>query len=135
LRLDVAVEEKDVARVQVGQPADVTFDALPGKTYPAKVVVISPSAVDQSGVSTYVVSITLQNTQGIRPGMTGNAQIVYARHDKAVLVPNRALRADGSGHVVSILDGKKIVAAPVTVGVSNDQFTEIVSGLQPRAQI
>jgi HlyD family secretion protein len=67
--------------------------------------------------------------------MTGDAQVIYARHDNAVLVPERALRVEGSRHIVNLLDGNKVVAQPVTVGVSDGQLVEILSGLKPGALV
>jgi len=130
LRLDVSVDETDVASVEVGYDANVTFDALPGKTYAGKVVAIAPSASVEQGVATYLVSISLKNAAGVKPGMTGNADIVFARHNNALLVPNRAVRTEGDRRIVSVLEGTKIVAHPVTVGVSDDTSTEILSGLK-----
>jgi HlyD family secretion protein len=135
LRLDVSVDETDVANVEVGQDASVTFDALPGKTFNGKVVAIAPSASVQQGVATYLVSISLKNAQGVKPGMTGNADIIYARHDNVLLVPTRAIRVEGNRRVVSVLEGTRLVAKPVTVGVSDDQSTEILSGLKAGEQV
>src|SRR5439155_20264534 len=105
LRLDASVDEIDVSRIQLGQDVIVTFDALSGKSFPGKVVAIAPNASVQSGVATYVVSVALENTPEIKPGMTGNANIVYAHHDDVLLVPNRAVRADGENRVVAVLEG------------------------------
>jgi HlyD family secretion protein len=131
LRLDVSVDETDIAHVEVGYDANVTFDALPGKTFTGKVVAIAPSASVQQGVATYLVSISLKNAAGVKPGMTGNADVIYARHENVLVVPTRAVRTEGNRRVVSVLEGGKIVPKPVTVGVSDDQSSEIVSGLKP----
>jgi len=130
LRLDVPIDEADVARIQVGQNATITFDALPGQTFTGKVVAIAPNAAVQAGVATYTVSISLDKTQGVKPGLTGKASIVYAQHDKALLVPNEAVRSTATGHVVDLVAGSKIEARPVTTGINDDRYTEIVSGLQ-----
>ncbi|MGH2459312.1 MAG: efflux RND transporter periplasmic adaptor subunit [Chloroflexota bacterium] len=135
LRLDVSVDETDIANVEVGRDANVTFDALPAKTFPGKVVSIAPSASVQQGVATYLVSISLKNAAGVKPGMTGNADIVYAKHAKALLVPNRAVRTEGSRRVVTVLDGTKLVPHPVTVCLNDDQNTEILSGLKQGDQV
>lgn len=135
LRLDVSVDETDVANVEVGQDANVTFDALPGKVFTGKVVAIAPSASIQQGVATYLVSISLKQAEGVKPGMTGNADIVYARHDNVLLVPTRAVRVEGNRRVVSVLEGTKLTTKPVTVGVSDDQSTEILSGLKAGEQV
>lgn len=135
LRLDVSVDETDIANVDVGHDANVTFDALPGKTFPGKVVATAPSASVQQGVATYLVSISLKNATGVKPGMTGNADIIFAKHDNVLLVPNRAVRTESNRRVVSVLDGSKIVPHPVTVGVSDDRNTEILSGLKQGDQV
>lgn len=135
LRLDVSVDETDIANVEVGRDANVTFDALPAKTFPGKVVSIAPSASVQQGVATYLVSISLKNAAGVKPGMTGNADIIYANHDKVLLVPNRAVRTEGNRRVVTVLDGTKLVPHPVTVGLSDDQNSEILSGLKQGDQV
>lgn len=130
LILDVSVDENDIGHVNVGQPANITFNALPNKQFVGKVVSIAPNAAVQSGVATYTVGIAFQQTEGVKPGLTGNADIIYAQHDHTLLVPNRAVRSVGAQHVVSVVDGTKVVQQPVTTGVSNDQFTEILSGLK-----
>jgi HlyD family secretion protein len=130
LEFDVPVDQQDEANVQVGQAATITFDALPGKIFTGKVVAIAPSAVIQSGVATYVVSISLDKAPGVKPGLTGEASIVYAHHDQVLVVPNRAVRSVGNGHVVDVLEGTKISPRTVTTGINDDQFTEIVSGLK-----
>jgi HlyD family secretion protein len=135
LRLDASVDETDVSHVQIGQDVTVAFDAIPGKTFPGKVLGISPNATVQSGVATYIVSISIENSPEIKPGMTGNADIIYAHHDDVLLVPNRAVRTDGDNRVVAVLEGGQSVNRTVTVGVSDDRSTEIVAGIQPGDQV
>jgi HlyD family secretion protein len=130
LHLDASVDETDIARVAVGQPARVTFDALRGQTFSGKVTSIHPNAVVQSGVATYVVSISLNQVNGVRPGMSATAQIIYAQHDHALLVPATAVRPNGNGHLVSLMEGNQPVAQPVTIGISDGVNTEILSGLK-----
>lgn len=129
LHLDVSVDETDVARIQVGQPVTVTFDAIPGQTFDGKVAAVAPNAAMVAGISTYTATISLQNAQGVRPGMTGEAAIVYARHDNVLVVPNRFIRTDGNKHTVEVLQGKTVVSKPVTIGISDDTNTEILGGL------
>jgi HlyD family secretion protein len=130
LHLDVSIDETDIAHVQVGQNAAVTFEALPGKTFQGRVAAIAPSAAVQQGVATYVVTILLQDAAGVRPGMTGDADIIYARKESALLVPNRAIRSDGNRRVVTVLEGGRLVTREVTVGIVGDQLSEILGGLK-----
>jgi HlyD family secretion protein len=135
LHLDVSVDETDVARIALGMPVTVTFDAIPTKTFSGKVTAISPNAEVVSGVATYIATIALQNAEGVRPGMTGDATIVYARHDNVLIVPSRVIRTDGGNRVVGVLQGNTVVSREVTVGISDETNTEIVSGLQPGARV
>ncbi|HVG96189.1 MAG TPA: efflux RND transporter periplasmic adaptor subunit [Chloroflexota bacterium] len=136
LRVDLVVDEADIAKVQPGQDANLTFDALPGKTLAGKVSVISPTATTTNGVVTYQVRVAVDPDQaqaaGVRSGMTATGSIVIARKDDAVLVPNRSLRTQGQARTVQVLDANGQPATrPVQVGIAGDQATEIVSGLQP----
>jgi HlyD family secretion protein len=129
IRLDVNVDETDVANVAPGQKARVAFDALPGKQFDGVVYAVAPNATIQSGVSTYAVSINIANAEGIRPGMSGNAGIVYAEKADALLVPNRSIHREGRDRYVDVLVGDKSEKRPVKIGLTNDQDTEIVEGL------
>jgi len=129
LRLEVNVDEADIAQVKVGQPATITFDALPGQTFQGKVSAINPSATVQSGVATYSVYVTLDKPGAVKPGMTGDAQIVYASKANALMVPNRAIRNQGRDRVVEVLVNGKVETRVVQVGLSNDTMTEITAGL------
>jgi HlyD family secretion protein len=102
---EVKVDETDVAQVRLGQPAEVTIDAIPGQTYTGKVTEIGQNAVLRStGVSTsqsttgsqeakdFKVVITFDNApDNLRPGLSTTAKITTARKDNAVSVPIQAL--------------------------------------------
>lgn len=129
LRLDVNVDETDIARLEVGQKTNITFDPIAGRTFQGKVISVAPSAAIQSGVATYLVSISIPDAGPIRPGMTGNASIVYGEKENALLVPNRAIRTQGRNRVVEVAVGDQRELRQVTVGVTNDQFSEVTEGL------
>jgi RND family efflux transporter MFP subunit len=95
--VDVQVDEADIARIAVGQPVNVTFDALTGRRFPGSVRSVSPSGTTTQGVVGYLVGIDLANSQGVRPGMTATAQLVTGQREDVLIVPNRALtRATGA---------------------------------------
>ena len=130
LRLDVSVDETEVSRIQPGQDVQVNLDALPGQAVIGKVLAIAPNAAFQTGVATYTVTISVPSTKTIKPGMTADTSIVYAKHDSALIVPSRAIRNQGSQRVVGVLVGDKVESRPVTVGISDGNNTEILSGLK-----
>lgn len=131
LRIDTNVSESDIASLSAGQPATVTFDALSGQTFQARVDSISPSAKVQQGVVNYLVTLALDKAPGVKEGMTASAQIVYQQKDNALVVPNRALRSQGRTRTVQVLlPTGTTETRTVQTGMTGDQSTEIVSGLQ-----
>jgi multidrug efflux pump subunit AcrA (membrane-fusion protein) len=135
VRVDLVVDEADIAKVQPGQAVNLTFDALAGKSLAGNVSVISPTATTTNGVVTYQVRVEVDPDQaqaaGVRAGMTATGAIVIARKEDAVLVPNRSLRTQGQARTVQVLDATgQPVTRPVQTGIVGDQSTEVVSGLQ-----
>jgi multidrug efflux pump subunit AcrA (membrane-fusion protein) len=66
----------------------------------------------------------------LRPDMTARADITVAIRDDVLLVPVTAIVDDGARFVVRVARGRRVEMRPVTVGASNDDAAEIVSGLQ-----
>lgn len=91
--LDVNVDEADIAALTPGQPATFTVAAWPGRTFPATVRRVSLGASTTDGVVTYKTVLSVTNDDlALRPGMTATATITTAARDRAVLIPNAALR-------------------------------------------
>lgn len=131
-RIEVSVDENDVAKLQVGQRVLVTFDALPDQRLNGRVAMIAPSAVVQQGVATYPVWIEIDPGSRTLPGgMTASVSIVVDERQNVLVIPNRAIRQTARGRTVEVLlpDGSRETRV-VQVGLSNDQMSEIVSGLR-----
>lgn len=134
-RVDVIVDETDVAKIQSGQRATITMEALSGQRLNGTVRVVAPTATVQQGVVNYQVQVALDRAQavaaGVRPGMTATAQIVTASKADALVVPNRAVRTQGRARTVEVMvaDGKT-EQRQVQVGMTNDQLTEILEGVR-----
>jgi HlyD family secretion protein len=142
--VDVPIDELDIASVEPGQPVRIVLDALPNAEISGAVTQIAPLATrSDQGTTTYDVTVTLAaNNAGVRPGMTAVVQIVTAQKENAVLVPRRAVRSEGGQSFVLVPTGGAPVAtgpgqfAPanerrtVTIGLSNNEFVEILSGLE-----
>ncbi len=133
--LDMNVGEADVSRIKVGQPVDVTFDALSGEVYTGTVTYVSPKADIAQGVVTYLATVTLDPKAAggnLRPGMSATASAIVQERSNVLLVPNRAIHTQGRQKVVSVV-GPTGAAYDVAVqtGISNGTSTEITSdGLQ-----
>ena len=114
---EVKVDETDITNVAIGQPADVTVDALPGKVFKGHVTQVGDQALLRStGIATsqstsgteeakdFKVVVTLDNpTDDLRPGLSTTAKITTARKDNVLTIPIQALTlrvppdADNSG--------------------------------------
>ena len=139
LKLEVALSESDIGKVEVGQKATVTINAASGEEVAAHVseIGILSSASDSSssqgngsssssGAVSYPVVVTLdQTTDGVRAGMSATADIVTSQAS-GVVVPNQALR----GSTVTLVAGGERTTQRVQTGVVGDSTTQVVSGLQ-----
>jgi len=101
MELHVDVDEADVGRVAEGQEATFTVDAYPERTFPARITQVRYSSQTTGGVVTYETILAVDNSGLLlRPGMTASADIVVQNIEKAVLVPNGALRFTPSAAVL-----------------------------------
>jgi HlyD family secretion protein len=93
MELQVNVDEADVGQVKVGQKATFTVDAWPGRKYDAVITRVGYGSQKVEGVVSYLTVLQVDNDDlSLRPGMTGIAEITTLTRDKALLVPNAALR-------------------------------------------
>lgn len=93
MTLEVDVDEADVGRVAEGQRATFTVDAYPDRRYPSEVTRVGYGAQTKENVVSYLTVLRVDNADlSLRPGMTGTAEIIAARRDDVLLVPNAALR-------------------------------------------
>ena len=129
LLLDVEVSEVDINRVQVGQDAIMTFDAILGKEYHGKVVEVAPVGNVVEGVVNFTVTVELTDADdAIKSGMTAAVNTVVSKLENVLLIPNRAVRLQDSKRVVYVMKDGKMTPVPVTLGASSDTDSELVSG-------
>ncbi len=132
LALHGTIGEADVARLKLGQVATITIDAIgTDKRLTGKVTSLDPVATIQSGVPVYGIDVTLDvSDPAIRPGMSGNANVIVANKTDIPVVPNLAIRNLGGRRGVQVLrSGSPVDVTDIQFGISNDQVTEVVSGL------
>ncbi|MGB4359132.1 MAG: efflux RND transporter periplasmic adaptor subunit [Rhodoferax sp.] len=93
MRLQVNVDEADVGRVKVGQPASFTVSAFPSRRFPAKITRVAFGSTITDNVVTYQTLLDVQNEDlSLRPGMTATSTITAVERKNVLLVPNTALR-------------------------------------------
>ncbi len=132
--IEVSVDEIDIDQIEVGQPVEITLDALPDTVLDGVISEIAPTAVTSGvGVVTYLVTINIDaGDVALRPGMTANATIVTDLLDNVLVVPNWAIRLDretGQALVNRLTAAGDIEEVPVVTGLRNEQFSEVIGGL------
>jgi macrolide-specific efflux system membrane fusion protein len=136
LTVSVSFSEADITNVKVGQTATVTVNALSDKQFAAKVTGIGILSSDSSGVVSYPVTLEmLQKDAGLKPGMTGTAEVIVDQVQGAVTIPSRAISGAGGAQTVTVSSGGKTETRSVTTGLVGDSTTEILSGLEPGEQV
>jgi len=133
LALVLAINEVDLPSLEVGQRADIEFDALPDLTATGKVIEIADEGTVSSGVVTYDVTLSLDVADpALRAGMSSAATIVTAIAKDAILVSNAAVKSntDGTSYVL-VMENGATTPTQVTVetGLSSSTQTQIISGL------
>jgi HlyD family secretion protein len=116
LRIDMSLSESDSARVAVGQPVELTFDALPDVTLQGKIATIAPAATVQQNVVTYPVQVEFDPGQApIKVGMSATATVTIQQIANAILVPSRAVQTQGGASVVQVVSGPNRISVPVQI--------------------
>jgi len=130
LMVDVYVSEVDINKIETGQPAILTFDALANQEYSGFVDSISSAGTDESGVVEFRVSVKVEDAdEAVRPGFTSVVGIITSEVENALLVPTQAILTQGGVPVVKRVntDGST-TAVPVELGATSDVYTQVISG-------
>ena len=141
LEMSINVDELQISSISVGQKVQITADAVPDKTYVGTVTRVSMKGASNGGTTTYPVTIRIDDTDGLRPGMNANAEIVVAEAKNALVVPNAAVvrgsyvlvtkDSPSAANADTTMEAPEgFVYVPVKTGVSDDDYTQIVSGIQ-----
>jgi HlyD family secretion protein len=133
--INVNVDEIDIDQISVGQDVEVTLDALQDTVLTGTIAEISPTSASAGGVVTYLVTINIVADAGVtlRPGMSANASIVVEEIDEVLIVPNWAVRLDretGNAYVLQKMADGTTAETIVETGLRNEQFSEVLNGLQ-----
>ncbi len=136
LEVVLEVNEADIGALAVGQPALITLETWPDEEIESQITAIAPSATTGptalTGPVTYQVHVGLGETSlPVRLGMTANANLITANRENVLLAPNRAVRANRAQgtYSVYVLRNGAYVEVPVTIGLRDNEYTQIVSGL------
>jgi HlyD family secretion protein len=134
------VDESDIGKVYLGQPARIKVESFKDKTFNGKVTKISPMGVEKDNVTTFEVRVSINNPGGeLKAEMTANAEIILEEHKNVLQIPEGAIIYDKDKKASVEIpdphakDGKRKVA--VNIGISNGAKTEVLSGLKENDQV
>ncbi len=128
LLVDLEVSEVDITQIEIGQPVEMTFDAIRGREYHGEVVEVAIVGDNEGGVVSFDVVVELTDPdKDVRPGMTSAVSIVVQQLAEAMLVPNQALRVVDGERVVYILSD---VEFPEADAESSNGFRDFMRGLR-----
>ena len=145
MQVDTNVSESDIGGIKDGNKALFTVDAFPKRTFEGVVTQVRQSPQTVQNVVTYDVVVSIENSDlALKPGMTAANRIVTDQRSDVLRVPTQTLRyapatgarrsgtsgrtwPDGQTRVWVLRDGKP-ARIPVTAGLDDDTYTEIISG-------
>jgi HlyD family secretion protein len=129
------VDESDIGKVYMNQPARIKVESFKDKTFLGKVTKIAPLGVEKDNVTTFEVRVSIDNPGGeLKANMTANAEILLEEHKNVLTVPEQAVIYDKDRNAsVEIPDssqkkGRRKV--DIKAGISNGTKTEVLAGLK-----
>ena len=129
LVIDVQVVEVDINHVKIGQPATLTFDAIPNKTYAGKVFSTDLAGSSAQSSVNFNVNVQITNADAqVKPGMSANVTIITNKVENALLIPSTSIFTDANGgQYVYLVQNGGTSKVTVTVGAVSDSTTQITS--------
>ena len=133
MSVTIPVDEADILALQPGQEAELTIEAIGRDSYHGLITELDRSAASNAGVTSYTATVTFDKAEHMLAGMTADAVISISGKENVLVLPTDAInRTSASAYVYTGYNADTgLLSDPktVTVGVSNEDFTEIRSGL------
>ena len=141
LTMTLSVDELDISDIEAGQTVSITADAVEGRRYTGIVTKVSVAGTSSGGTTTYPVTVRIDETDGLLPGMNVDAAITLQSASNVLAIPAGALNRGNTVLVTadspSAANGTAVeggqedyYSVPVEIGTSDSSYIEIVSGLQ-----
>jgi HlyD family secretion protein len=134
------VDEADIGKVYLGQPARIVVESFKDKKFEGKVTKISPLGKEKDNVTTFEVRVSIHNPSGeLRENMTANAEIILEEKKGVLLIPESSVIYDKDRNASAEVPdpkgekGRRKVA--VKLGISNGVKTELLSGLNEKQKV
>lgn len=135
MQVTISVDELDVAKVKLGQRAQITLDALPGKLYAGTVSKVNPEGIFKNDIANFEVTVAVENPQGLMAGMNATVNIAVDSRQGVLWVPSQAVTVRQGKAYVQVLQDGKPVQKEIQVGLRAAQQQEVTGGLTEGEQI
>ena len=138
MQAKMTVNEVDISKIEKGQNAIITVDALEGRPYYGKITRVAALArrEESTNVKVFDVEVTLDSTDGeLRPGMTSNCRIITGRIQDALSVPLQAVFQKEDTTVVYVMGGRSPKIRGVRLGAMSSNYVVIEEGLEEGEQV
>lgn len=132
LKLEIQVDELDIAMIELGQIASVKMDALSNQDFTAEITKINPIGMSINNVTTYTVTLYVEGNKDVLIGMSATVDILTEDKKGIVLIPLEAIQSQGSDKLVLMADEIGLTTDAthlVEVGLSDGVNVEILTGL------
>ena len=133
MEITISIDETDILALQKGQEAEVTVSSVSEDVHTGLVTQINKSADTSSGVTYYSAVVTVDQADGMLPGMTADVDIKIEGVENALIIPVDALHQTRDTYYVFTTYDEETQQyggqAEVTIGMQNDNYVEILTGL------
>lgn len=130
MQVTISVDELDIAKVKVGQTANITLDALPGKNYTGKVIKVNPEGVYKNDIANFDVTVQFDKPDGLMAGMNASVNVVVTNRPGVLYVPAQAVTVrQGKAYVRQKGADGQPVEKEIQIGIRTSTQVEVTGGL------
>ncbi len=123
----IEVPEKDLPRIQIGQPAHLRVEAYPGDRFSAQVARLRPTVDAATG--TFTATLEVDGENKLRPGMFASVYLQTDTREGALVIPRDALVLDSLGDTVYVKNDDVAERREVRLGLRSEDTVEVLEGL------
>jgi HlyD family secretion protein len=130
MEVKIDIDELDIMNISKGQEVTITSDVFENEFFSGKVKSISLSGSNSSGVTTYEVTVSLDDRKNLMSGMNVDVEIMISQNENTLVIPIEAVSKIGGKYVVMVKDEEgNIIASEIEVGIITDSNIEVIGGL------
>jgi len=131
VRVRVFVDEPELGSLEKGQPVEITWDALPQRSWKGTTEIIPRAVVQRGARSVGEVVCTIENEKlELLPGVNVNARIRVRERANALTVPRGAVRSEGTRRFAFVIEGNRLRRQEIQIGMSSATHHEVLEGLK-----